>query len=816
MSKNSNNDIPESIKNYKIENVLYKLSTSTLYKAINVDINEKVLIHIFPKEELKSNANEVTFMNNHVFLMKLLNHKNILKLYEIIETKKYAFLVYEYFEGVKLSDYISKKKKLSEDESMTIFKEILSILVYLHDMYLCNLNINSNNIIIDTKNNIKLCDFKFGHFYSNKEKSKTNLLGEHFSACPELHSKKPYSPELADIWSCGILLFQMVTGQLPFNNKTHKDLDLIRLIIKGEYSIPNSVSANMKNLIKGLLEKEDKRFKINDLFNQQILKDKKITKESLTHGLNILIAKYPIDGTVLNICKNNFGIDVANIIKNLQNNKFTPITSLFKQIVTKLANKGIQTINDLYSKKFNSYLSDTNNYLKEEQQINNIQNYLKKEEEIKKNSQDMAAILLNNQNEISKGLEDLKQQFEQAKKGIKPLKRNRSFGNEKKNNRRRRTFQLDNNKDIMRNVNRLNNIANNLNKNANNPNNPNNKNTSPKKKNVNILPVKRNTVCFPDMNSFGINKKGKIANNKNAAKGPNRQRFGHQNKNENKFKKGTHKVIEEIKEEDEEHKEKDKSKEKEKRKEKEKEEEHKEEKELNKSNSEKSIQSEKSSNSEKEEKKEEKEEEKVEEKVEEKKEEKKEEKVEEKKEEKVEEKKEEKVEEKKEEKKVEKKVEKNDNKKSNIHNNIKNINKDKKLMIPMPMPMPMPLNQVKLNKIPNNTEQKNKKILVNNQQNDVNAINKKLENNEKKVKINLKKEELEKEMNIMKIKGDLKKGVNKSSYEIGKTANTKKNEQPKVAGFKNIKEMIEQNIKKQRVMSTGVLRPDKKKNPGKK
>ena len=68
----------------------------------------------------------------------------------------------------------------------------------------------------------------------------------------------------------------------------------------------------------------------------------------------------------------------------------------------------------------------------------------------------------------------------------------------------------------------------------------------------------------------------------------------------------------------------------------------------------------------------------------------------------------------------------------------------------------------------------------------------------------------------MKIKGDLKKGVNKSSYEIGKTANTKKNEQPKVAGFKNIKEMIEQNIKKQRVMSTGVLRPDKKKNPGKK
>ena len=496
MSKKINNEIPNSIKSYKIEKEAFKLSNMVLYTATNTDINEKVLIHIFPKEQIKSKANEVTFMNNHVYLMKLLNHKNILKLYEIIETKKFAFLVYEYFEGVKLSDFISKKKKLTEDESMEIFKELLSALTYLHDMYVCNLNINSNNIIIDTKKNIKLCDFKYGHFYSNKEKSRSTLIGEHFSACPELHSKKPYNPELADLWSTGVLLFEMVTGQLPF--KSQKDLDLIRLIIKGNYTIPNSVSNNMKTLIKGLLEvKEDKRLKINDLLNQQLLKDKKITKASLTQGLNVLITKYPIDGTVLNICKNSFGLDVANLIKNLENNCFTPHTSLFKQIVTKLISKGIQTINDLCSNKFVAYLNDTKNNLKEEEQINNIHNYLKKEDEIKKNSQDVAAILLNNQNEISKGLEDLKHQYELAKKGIKPIKRNRSFGNAK--NKRRRTFQLDNNKDIMNTIKKLNNMANNVN--GNNNNSPN------KKKNVNLLPVKRNTVCVPEINNFGLEQK---------------------------------------------------------------------------------------------------------------------------------------------------------------------------------------------------------------------------------------------------------------------------------------------------------------------
>ena len=773
MSKNINNKIPESIKSYKIEKEAFKLSNSTLYIATNQDINEKVLIHIFPKEEIKEKANEVTFMNNHVYLLKLVNHKNILKLYEIIETKTYAFLIFEYFEGTKLSDYISKKKKLSEDESMIIFKELLSILVYLHDMYLCNLNINSNNIIIDTKNNIKIFDFKYGHFYSNKEKSKTNLIGEHFSACPELLSKKPYNPELADIWSSGVLLFQMLTGQLPF--KSQKDLDLIRLIIKGDYSIPNNISQNMKTLIKGLLEvKEDKRFKINDILNNQIIKDKKITKTSLTQGLNVLITKYPIDGIVLNICKNNFGIDVATIIKNLENNKFNPITSLFKQIVSKLNNKGIQTINDLCSSKFIAYLNDNKNYLKEEEQINNIQNYLKKEEEIKKNSQDVAAILLNNQNEISKGLEDLKHQFEEAKKGIKPIKRNKSFGNEKK--KRRRTFQLDSNKDIMRNINRLNNIANNINNNANINASSNVNNSSAKKKNVNnIVPVKRNTVCFPDLNSFGLNKKGnkKNNNNKNKNVGKGNKKFGNFNKNDNKYKKGTTtKVIEEIKEEDE--KEKEEHKEIEKNKE--------NKNEVNKFNSEKSVDSENSSNSEKEEKKEEK----------------------------KEVKKEIKKEEKKVEKKEDKKEVKKEDKKIETKKMINNTNK----MIKPDIKANNLLNTVKLNKVPNNNvvEQKPKKILANSQANDMNVINKKLESNDKKVKLNLKKEEIEREMNIMKIKNELKKGGNnKSSFEIGKNAKKTEAPKPAVAGFKNIKEMIEQNIKKQRVMSTGVLRPDKKK-----
>ena len=673
--------IPDSIKSYKIENETYKLSTITLYTATNTDINEKVLIHIFPKEKLLTNANEVTFMNNQVYLMKILNHKNILQLFEIIETKTHAFLIYEYFNGMKLSDYIIKKKKLTEDESLKIFKEILSALAYLKEMYLCNLNINSHNILIDSKNHIKICDFKFGHFYSPKEKSRANFIGDHFSSCPELHSKRPYNPESADIWSTGILLYQMLTGSLPF--KSQKDLELIRLIIRGDYSMPNSLSVNMKTLIKGLLEtKEEKRFKLNDIFNQQIIKEKKITKASLLQGLNILTTKYPIDEIAINIFKNNLNVEEEILRKNLENNKFNEITSLFKQIISKLTMKGIQNINDLSSNKFIAYIKDNKNLLKEEEQINNIQNYLKKEEEVKKQSEDIAAILLNNENEILKGLQDLKRQYDRAKKGIRPLKRNRSFGHTK--NKKKKLFEFEEDK----------------------KNNDKNDNNIEKPK---IKAVKRNTAIYQDVGQFYLNKENK-----------------EEKKNENISEKPEVKV-EEGKENND-------------------------------------IKTQETKNEDNKITKEEKKEEQkpIEQNT----------------------------------KKVEKKLPE------------KEATIPKKVVPEKKMNFKDQLNAVKLSKIPmkNQIEQKTQKMMMNKPQNAPNLNNKKSAeiNNNKKGMVNFKKEDLEKEMNMLKAKKDLKSTsakLNNDNKKETKPQPQKKNE-PKVGGMKNIKEMIEQNLKRQRIMSS--------------
>ena len=724
--------IPDSIKSYKIDKKeTYKLSNITLYTAINTDINEKVLIHIFPKEILLTNVNEMTFMNNQVYLMKILNHKNILQLYEIIETKTHCFLIYEYFQGMKLSDYIIKKKKLSEDDALKIYKEILNAMIYLKEMFICNLNINSHNILMDNKNNIKICDFKFGHFYSPKEKSKSNLIGDHFSACPELHSKRPYNPELADIWSSGILLYQMVTGTLPF--KSQKDLELIRLIIRGDYNMPSSLSNNMKNLIKGLLEtKEEKRIKLNDIFNQQIIKDKKITKNSLTPGLNILTAKYPIDEIPVNIFKNNLNIESEILKKNLENNKFNEITSLFKQILSKLKDKGIPTINDFYSNKFISYIKDTKNLLKEEEQINNIQKYLIKEEEMKKKSEDIAAILLNNLNEISKGLQDLKRQYDRAKKGIRPLKRNKSFGNTK--NKKKGMLNFEENKN-------------------NNKGNENEK--------LKLKAIKRNTMIYENIGKLILNKESKKISDKKDEKEKIQEKEEIKNNDKNDKKEGEVEEKKDIV--------------------------------INNNNLiEQSLQIE---NKEKEDNKIliENKNDNIDNKINESQKIGKEEKKEE---EKVQEKPQEKVE-KKEQEKIEKKVQEKEI--------IKPKKEEKKIFPNKPNLFKEQLNAVKLNKIPmkNQIEQKAKNIMLNKPKNEINSNVKKQDSNNIKIKMNYKKEDLEKEMNLLKLKKDSKNISNKNISDNKNETKppTQKKVEPKMGGFKNIKEMIEQNLKRQRVMS---------------
>ena len=365
--------IPSKIKNYKIEKELYTISNAHICIGTNLNINEKVLIKLYEKEIIQYKPEELTLINNEILMMKIINHKNVLKLYEIIESPSYIFLIMEYFNGTKIVDYINQKKKLSEDDGLNIYKQILSVLLYLHDMNIGHLNLNSNNIIVDKYNNIKICEFKYSIFYSSNDRTKCDYLGETSFLSPELCSKKSCFPELSDIWSSGVILYLLTIGELPFYSQN--DLDLQKLIMKAEFKLPSNMNKSMQELFKCIFEeKEENRYNFEKIFNSSLFKQKKINKNNLPCGLNALSAKYPIDERAMNICKNIFALDTDSIKKKLYENIFDPQTSLYKQIITKFTNKKISTDGDLISKKYNNYINNEKNYFDEETQKKNIQN----------------------------------------------------------------------------------------------------------------------------------------------------------------------------------------------------------------------------------------------------------------------------------------------------------------------------------------------------------------------------------------------------------------------------------------------------------
>ena len=147
-------NMPSKIKSYKIEKELCIISNAHICLATNLNIKEKVLIKIYDKEILHQNTDLISLINNEIFL------------------------IMEYFNIITLSDYIKSKKKFTEDESLNIYKQVISILLYFHDMNIGHLNLNPNEILIDSLGNIRLCDFKYSVFYTSTDKVKCKYIGD--------------------------------------------------------------------------------------------------------------------------------------------------------------------------------------------------------------------------------------------------------------------------------------------------------------------------------------------------------------------------------------------------------------------------------------------------------------------------------------------------------------------------------------------------------------------------------------------------------------------------------------------------------------
>ncbi|TMW84289.1 hypothetical protein EJD97_025472 [Solanum chilense] len=207
--------------------------------------------------------------------LKVLKHPNVVRLYEVLASKTKIYMVLEYVNGGELFDRIATKGKLSETLGRKLFQQLVDGVSYCHDKGVFHRDLKLENVLIDGGRNIKITDFGLSALpqHLRDDGLLHTTCGSPNYVAPEVLYNRGYNGATSDTWSCGVILYVILTGFLPFDDRNLAVL--YQKIFKGDAPIPKWLSQGAKNLIKRILDpnpqtritmaeiKEDEWFKQN-------------------------------------------------------------------------------------------------------------------------------------------------------------------------------------------------------------------------------------------------------------------------------------------------------------------------------------------------------------------------------------------------------------------------------------------------------------------------------------------------------------------------------------------------------------------------
>ncbi|XP_023843710.1 serine/threonine-protein kinase MARK2 isoform X8 [Salvelinus sp. IW2-2015] len=254
------------IGNYRLLKTIGKGNFAKVKLARHVLTGKEVAVKIIDKTQLNSSSLQKLF--REVRIMKLLNHPNIVKLFEVIETEKTLYLIMEYASGGEVFDYLVAHGRMKEKEARAKFRQIVSAVQYCHQKCIVHRDLKAENLLLDADMNIKIADFGFSNEFTMGNKLDT-FCGSPPYAAPELFQGKKYDGPEVDVWSLGVILYTLVSGSLPFDGQNLKELR--ERVLRGKYRIPFYMSTDCENLLKKfLILNPTKRGSLE----QQIMKDR--------------------------------------------------------------------------------------------------------------------------------------------------------------------------------------------------------------------------------------------------------------------------------------------------------------------------------------------------------------------------------------------------------------------------------------------------------------------------------------------------------------------------------------------------------------
>eukprot|EP01062_Namystynia_karyoxenos_P015707 TRINITY_DN1571_c0_g1_i1.p1 TRINITY_DN1571_c0_g1~~TRINITY_DN1571_c0_g1_i1.p1 ORF type:complete len:660 (+),score=214.85 TRINITY_DN1571_c0_g1_i1:85-2064(+) len=237
------------IGSYVLGETLGKGSFGKVKLARHESTGHKVAVKILNRQKIKVSQMDKK-IRREIKILKLFRHPHIIRLYEVIETSTDILMCMEYVSGGELFDYIVKKGKLSESHAKRFFQQIISGIEYCHFYKVVHRDLKPENLLLDGQLNVKIADFGLSNLMNDGDFLKTSCGSPNYAA-PEVICGKLYAGPEVDVWSCGVILYALLCGRLPFDEDSIPAL--FKKIKEGRYHMPSYVPPAAKDVIQRIL-----------------------------------------------------------------------------------------------------------------------------------------------------------------------------------------------------------------------------------------------------------------------------------------------------------------------------------------------------------------------------------------------------------------------------------------------------------------------------------------------------------------------------------------------------------------------------------
>lgn len=315
----------KSIGHYVLMKTIGEGTFGKVKLGTHILTGERVAVKVLEKERIQELA-DVERVAREIHILKLIRRcRHIIQLYEIIETPRQLYLIMEYAPGGELFDYIVEHGRAEEKDACRFLHQILAGVERVHQTNVVHRDMKPENLLLDERECIKIVDFGLSNTFQDGQLLQT-ACGSPCYAAPEMIAGNQYFPPMVDVWSCGVILFALVCGFLPFEDQNHSEL--YKKILNAEYEVPNFISKEVAGLIAGMLTTDPAaRMTLEDIrkhvWYQQIpeasLKDREDDQ---------------LDEAILDQL-DSYGFPREYAMKCLQNNKHNHVTTTYYLIKEK-------------------------------------------------------------------------------------------------------------------------------------------------------------------------------------------------------------------------------------------------------------------------------------------------------------------------------------------------------------------------------------------------------------------------------------------------------------------------------------------------